>query len=174
MDLENLSKLQSLKKKMERESQKREKNAERLSADDFKALAKVLGVTGYKNHKIRVKKKGKQRSKIKKASKDAMHNDLHPEANLVKNTDHEGKQAVQIKKVQKSLRKDWIEARCTICRTSFKYLPEWRPIPVLCQGCKNERKNTAVGRRGGNSGGKTLFTTFSVFQGGSPGGGKRR
>lgn len=80
-------------------------------------------------------------------------------------------------KQPKPKRNDWIKAHCTICRAEFVYLPEWRPIPVLCRGCRNERKGV-YRSRGGKGKRETAFThsftSVKVYQGGSPGGGKRR
>lgn len=77
----------------------------------------------------------------------------------------------------KPKRDDWIKAHCTICRAEFVYLPEWRPVPVLCRGCRNERKGV-YRSRGGKGKRETAFThsftSVKVYQGGSPGGGKRR
>lgn len=68
----------------------------------------------------------------------------------------------------------WITSKCKICRSEFAYLPEWRPVPVLCTGCRNERRT-----RYKTGGTKNLdlsknYTHVSVFRGGSPGGGRNK
>ncbi|WP_433925071.1 hypothetical protein ACN06F_09230 [Vreelandella sp. 21] len=167
MDSESLAKLQRLKQEMQRQPAAPRSGSSRLSPDDFKVLAKTMGVAEYADAKIRVKKRKKPKINKKKDERSVA-------ASLPKQPKKKKEKLNPADSQPKPKRNDWIRARCTICRATFSYLPEWNPKPVLCEGCRNERKNTAIGKRGGFSQGPTNFTSVSVFQGGSPGGGKRR
>lgn len=170
MNSDNLAKLQRLKQDIQKQNKLAPAKPSRLTADDFKSLAKTMGVAEYAKPKISVKRRKKPKFKKKNGDPPV--------------TANPPKQAKQQKKKKKKInpadtqskpkRKDWIKSRCTICRAEFVLLPEWKPRPVLCKSCRNERKNTAIGKRGHKSSDRTNFTSVSIFQGGSPGGGKRR
>ena len=64
----------------------------------------------------------------------------------------------------------WIVANCRFCKTTkFRYRAEWVNPPVMCEGCRNERKTRY--RQGT---GDTLYAETQVFHGGSPGSGRRK
>lgn len=167
MDSDNLAKLQRLKQEILSKPEAARSASARLTPDDFKSLAKTMGVAGFADPKIRVKKRTKPKFKKNNGEPPTT-------TSLPKQPKKEKKKLNPAETQPKPKRTDWIRARCTICKACFAYLPEWSPAPVLCKGCRNERKNTAIGKRGQISHGPTHFTSVSVFQGGSPGGGKRR
>lgn len=66
--------------------------------------------------------------------------------------------------------KGWILKHCRFCKTTkFRIHTDWVNPPVMCDGCRNERKTKYVSGKG-----DTLFSNPKVFRGGSPGGGKHK
>ncbi|EKT4497432.1 hypothetical protein QEM27_005260 [Pseudomonas putida] len=62
----------------------------------------------------------------------------------------------------------WIVANCRFCKTTkFSYRADWVNPPVMCDGCRNERKTRYKPGEG-----DTLYSATKVFHGGSPGSGK--
>lgn len=169
MDPDNLAKLHCLKQKMQSQTTPASSASDRLTPDDFKSLAKTMGVAEYADHKISVKKRKKPKFNKKNGERPAI-------ANLTK--EPKKKKKLNPADTQpKAKRTDWIKSRCTICHAEFVLLPEWKPRPVLCKGCREERKNTRHSRshkQGRETAFTHTFTSMRVFQGGSPGGGKRR
>lgn len=116
---------------------------------------------------IKVKRKVKGRKRRNRASgkPPAWAFDPSMQGNITTKTPNSAKP-----KTPKPKRNDWINAKCTICRADFVYLPEWVPVPVLCNGCRSERK----GKYKTKSDGRTQFAHSTFVPGGAPGTGKRR
>lgn len=66
--------------------------------------------------------------------------------------------------------KGWVVKNCRFCKTTkFRIHTDWANPPVMCDGCRIERKT-----RYKPATGETLFTETKVFHGGAPGGGRRK
>ncbi|MDG9928289.1 MULTISPECIES: hypothetical protein [unclassified Pseudomonas] len=65
--------------------------------------------------------------------------------------------------------KDWIEKVCRFCKATFVAHKDWKPQPIMCKGCRTERKTHYEVPEG-----DTLFTETRVFHGGGPGTGRRK
>lgn len=64
----------------------------------------------------------------------------------------------------------WIVTNCRFCKTTkFSYRADWVNPPVMCEGCRNERKTRYKPGEG-----DTLYSNTQVFHGGSPGAGHRK
>ncbi len=62
----------------------------------------------------------------------------------------------------------WLVRPCRFCKTSkVSYRADWVNPPVMCEGCRNERKTRYVPGEG-----ETLYANPKVFLGGSPGSGR--
>ena len=70
---------------------------------------------------------------------------------------------------QAEKRSEWIETACRFCRTTFAVHKDWKNKPVMCAGCRRERKERYTPGEG-----DTQFQVNTVFRGGSPGGGRRK
>lgn len=77
----------------------------------------------------------------------------------------------QLKNSLAQERKDqeWPETTCRFCKTNFRYHHSWKPVPIMCRGCRIERKTPYKPGEG-----DTLYLEMRVFSGGSPGGGRRK
>lgn len=171
MDSDNLAKLQRLKQKIQKQNKFAPAKPARLTPEDFKSLARAMGIAEYAAPKISVKKRTKPKFKKKNGDPPAV-------VSPPKQQKKKKKKKIDPAETQpKPKRTDWIKSRCTICHTEFVFLPEWKPRPVLCKGCRKERQGVYKSR-GGKASRETAFTTtftsVKVYQGGSPGGGKRR
>ena len=65
----------------------------------------------------------------------------------------------------------WSQKSCRFCKIEFRVNLNWSFLPVMCSGCRSERK-VKIGRRGKST--PSIYTNIQVFSGGSPGSGKRR
>lgn len=65
--------------------------------------------------------------------------------------------------------RDWPERICRFCKTVFRAHHSWSPPPIMCKGCRTERKTPYKPGEG-----DTLYLETQVFSGGSPGGGRRK
>lgn len=64
----------------------------------------------------------------------------------------------------------WLEKTCRFCKAvKVWYKADWVNPPIMCDGCRNERKTRYKPGRG-----DTLYSETQVFRGGSPGGGKHK
>jgi hypothetical protein len=67
-------------------------------------------------------------------------------------------------------RKDWHEITCRFCHSKFQAHKDWKPQPIMCKGCRVERK---TGYKT-SPGGEVHYTENQVFHGGGPGTGRRK
>lgn len=66
--------------------------------------------------------------------------------------------------------KGWVVKQCRFCKTTkFRIHTDWVNPPVMCDGCRTERKTRYVPGEG-----DTLYSATKVFSGGAPGGGKQK
>lgn len=65
--------------------------------------------------------------------------------------------------------KDWVEKTCRFCKSVFAVHKDWKPQPIMCKGCRTERKTRYEVPEG-----DTLYTETKVFHGGGPGSGRRK
>lgn len=65
--------------------------------------------------------------------------------------------------------RDWPEKTCRFCKLPFRHHVSWVPAPIMCKGCRIERKTPY---RPGE--GDTLYLETQVFSGGGPGTGRRK
>lgn len=63
----------------------------------------------------------------------------------------------------------WREKECRFCKLKFHYHRSWSPAPLMCKGCRTERK---IPYKPGE--GDTLYLETQVFNGGAPGSGRRK
>lgn len=64
----------------------------------------------------------------------------------------------------------WLVKNCRFCKTTkFSYRADWVNPPIMCEGCRNERKTRYKPGEG-----DTLYSNTKVFHGGSPGGGRHK
>ncbi|MCO2252119.1 hypothetical protein FA375_03535 [Pseudomonas aeruginosa] len=71
---------------------------------------------------------------------------------------------------EKPQKTGWIVKNCRFCKTTkFRYRAEWVNPPVMCEGCRNERKTRYKPGKG-----DTLYAETKVFHGGGPGTGRRK
>lgn len=76
----------------------------------------------------------------------------------------------EIPKPSPPVSKGWVLKSCRFCKTTkFRIHTDWVNPPVMCEGCRNERKTRYIPGQG-----DTLFSNTKVFHGGSPGGGKHK
>lgn len=64
---------------------------------------------------------------------------------------------------------NWVKKTCRFCKSEFAVNPDWKPQPIMCKGCRTERKT-----RYEVPDGDTLYTETKVFHGGGPGSGRRK
>lgn len=64
---------------------------------------------------------------------------------------------------------NWLKKTCRFCKSEFVVNPEWKPQPIMCKGCRAERKTRYEVPEG-----DTLYTQTKVFHGGGPGTGRRK
>ena len=67
-------------------------------------------------------------------------------------------------------RRDWLEITCRFCHSKFPAHKDWKPQPIMCKGCRIERK----ARYETPEGGEVHYTENKVFRGGGPGTGRKR
>lgn len=36
--------------------------------------------------------------------------------------------------------REWPETTCRFCKSHFRYHHSWKPVPIMCKGCRIERK----------------------------------
>lgn len=65
--------------------------------------------------------------------------------------------------------KEWPEKTCRFCKSAFRYHYSWSPAPIMCKGCRIERKTPYKPGEG-----DTLYLETQVFSGGGPGTGRRK
>lgn len=64
----------------------------------------------------------------------------------------------------------WLVKNCRFCKTTkFSYRADWVNPPIMCEGCRNERKTRYKPGKG-----DTLYSNTQVFHGGSPGAGRHK
>lgn len=73
---------------------------------------------------------------------------------------------------KKKVRGSWIKKHCNQCGAIFPVHIDWHSPPRYCKSCKESRKATFKGPKSKNS--RTQYTFATIYQGGAPGGGKRR
>jgi len=62
----------------------------------------------------------------------------------------------------------WLVKACRFCKTGkVAYRADWVSPPVMCEGCRTERKTRYIPGEG-----DTLYAKTQVFRGGSPGSGR--
>lgn len=64
----------------------------------------------------------------------------------------------------------WEKRVCRFCKSEYVVNLLWDRIPIMCNGCRTERKNTHYQVPEG----ETLYTETHVFHGGGPGTGRRK
>lgn len=65
--------------------------------------------------------------------------------------------------------KDWLEITCRFCKAKFRAHKDWKPRPIMCSGCRTERRTRYEVPEG-----DTFYTETKVFHGGGPGTGRRK
>lgn len=63
----------------------------------------------------------------------------------------------------------WESRTCRFCKSKFNVNLLWDRIPIMCSGCRTERKTHYEVPEG-----DTLYTETKVFHGGGPGTGRRK
>lgn len=62
----------------------------------------------------------------------------------------------------------WETRTCRFCKSEFQINLHWERLPIMCRGCRTERRQRYEVPEG-----DTVYTETKVFNGGGPGTGKR-
>lgn len=71
---------------------------------------------------------------------------------------------------QRQSKTGWLIRNCRFCKTTkLSYRADWVSPPIMCDGCRNERKTRYEPGEG-----DTHYSNTKVFHGGSPGSGRNK